>query len=60
MVSVLRNPLLRGELASRWRVVQYFEFALPYMMAIFFGIIGFSAVLYMAIVIQNKQKNKTN
>lgn len=39
--------------------IYYFEFTLPYMMAIIFGIIGFSAVLYMAIVIQLKQKNKT-
>ncbi|TDL82936.1 hypothetical protein [Peribacillus frigoritolerans] len=37
----------------------YFEFTLAYMMAIIFGIIGFSAVLYMAIVIQIKHKNKT-
>ncbi|UAL50432.1 hypothetical protein LIT32_14350 [Bacillus sp. CMF21] len=40
--------------------IYHFEFTLPYVMAIIFGVIGFIAVLYMSISIQLNQKNKTS
>ncbi|WHZ55911.1 hypothetical protein [Metabacillus hrfriensis] len=40
--------------------IYYFEFTLPYVMAIIFGVIGFIAVLYLSISTQLKQKNKTS
>ncbi|WP_180850469.1 MULTISPECIES: hypothetical protein [Bacillaceae] len=38
--------------------IAFFEFSLSYVMAMIFGIIGFSAVLYMAIVTQKKQSKE--
>jgi len=34
--------------------IYFFEFTLEYVMAIIFGLIGFSAVLYMAILTQKQ------